>query len=163
MQARCWMMRLFEARGRFKKISWAASLGRSSQEGHDISCPYGWRHDGVLGLCVYTARNGTVEEGRRLADWDYWIAAGWEDDAVSDFDEGERRGEGRRVGYACWRGEGAGAAVVGVGQAIQPEKDYVCDGSVCGPGRNAEGEEPRRLGALARGGHDCACEIGRAS
>src|SRR5437016_8201815 len=59
----------------------------------------------VLGLPVYARRN-------------YWTTAGWEDDTVSDFDEGARRREGWAVGDARGRGEGAGAAVGGVGEAL---------------------------------------------
>ena len=38
------------------------------------------------------------------ADGNYWAGAGWEDDAVSDFDEGARRGESGFARNACGRG-----------------------------------------------------------
>src|SRR5712664_40389 len=73
------------------------------------------------------------------ADGNYWAGAGWEDDAVSDFDEGSRRGEGGFAGNACGSRESAGAAARGTRQVVQPQEDYLCHGAVCGPGRDAEG------------------------
>lgn len=55
---------------------------------------------------------------RAYADWDYWIAAGWENYLISHFDQGERRGKGGSVDHACGRGEGAGAAIGGIGEAV---------------------------------------------
>src|SRR5437762_14371729 len=55
---------------------------------------------------------------RVYANGNYWTAKGWEDDAVSDFDEGTcGRVEGR-AGDARRHGEGAGAAVAGFGEAV---------------------------------------------
>src|SRR6266704_2601133 len=53
---------------------------------------------------------------RVYADRNYWTTTGWEDDAVSNFDESAcGRVEGR-AGDACGHGEGAGAAVAGFGE-----------------------------------------------
>ncbi len=60
---------------------------------------------GVLVLRVYADRN-------------YWTATGWKDHAVSNLDEGQRRGEGRRVDDTRRRGKSAGAAVAGAGEAL---------------------------------------------
>src|SRR6266478_6705646 len=54
------------------------------------------------------------------ADGNYWAGAGWEDYAVSDLDEGERRREIGFAGNACGRGEGAGATARRARQALQP-------------------------------------------
>src|SRR5216683_6110355 len=57
---------------------------------------------------------------RVYADGNYWAGAGREDDAVSDFDEGARRGESGFAGNTRWGGEGAGAAARGTRQVVQP-------------------------------------------
>src|SRR6267154_1849713 len=55
---------------------------------------------------------------RVYADRNYWTTTGWEDDAVSNFDESAcGRVEGR-AGDACGHGEGAGAAAPGSGEAV---------------------------------------------
>src|SRR5882762_6947541 len=55
---------------------------------------------------------------RVYADRNYWTTTSWEDDAVSDFDEGAcGRVEGR-AGDARGHGEGAGAAAAGFGEAV---------------------------------------------
>src|SRR5258708_29343885 len=43
------------------------------------------------------------------ADGNYWAGAGWEDDAVSDFDEGARRRESGFAGNTRGSRESAGA------------------------------------------------------
>ena len=98
-------------------------MGHSRIEGHDISCPYGCRHDGVLGLCVYTERNGTIGEGKRLADGNYWTTTGWEDHAISDFDQGERRREGWVVEKVETAEMSQGATV----RRLGPIRSSVCE------------------------------------
>jgi Predicted GTPase, probable translation factor len=51
------------------------------------------------------------------------LPTGRKDHAVSDFDKGERRGQGRSVDTRG-RGEGAGAAAGGAGEAVQPQENY---------------------------------------
>src|SRR5216684_6351102 len=57
---------------------------------------------------------------RVYADGNYWAGAGWEDDTVSDFDEGARRRESGFAGNACGSRESAGAAARGTRQIVQP-------------------------------------------
>ena len=52
---------------------------------------------------------------RVYADRNYWTTSGWEDDAVSDFDEGACGSREGRAGDAGRRGEGARAAAGGAG------------------------------------------------
>jgi hypothetical protein len=49
------------------------------------------RYNGVWNVCVRMRGLGERKLANRKglsADWDYWIATGGEDDAVSDLDEG---------------------------------------------------------------------------
>src|SRR5580704_7294660 len=93
---------------------------------------------------------------RVYADGNYWTTTGWEDDAVSDFDEGERRGEGRLAGDACRRGEGARAAAGRAGQVVQPEEDNLRDGAVRRSRRDPGRADARGAGVAARGRYDRA-------
>ncbi len=52
------------------------------------------------------------------ADRNYWTTTGWEDDAVSNFDEGARGRVEGRAGDARRHGEGARAATAGFGEAV---------------------------------------------
>lgn len=102
--------------GAFQKRS-RAWLGRSSEAGA-INRARRRCDECVLGWWVCDEGNEAVGKGKRLADGNYWTATSGEDDAVSDFDESERRGQRRRVGYARGRGEGAGAEAAGAGEAV---------------------------------------------
>src|SRR5713226_3589904 len=105
-------------------------------------------------LVAVRAAEGGVLLFRVYADGNYWAGAGWEDDAVSDIDAGERRGQGFFAGHACGRGQSAGTAARGTRQVVQPQEDYVRHGAVCGPGRDAEGTHAGRVGFAARRGYD---------
>src|SRR5260370_38248662 len=87
------------------------------------------------GLAVVRAAEVAVLLFRVYADGNYWAGAGWEDDAVSDFDEGARRGESGFAGNACGRSEGGGAAARGTRQVGRPY--YGC--AMPGRGRGAGG------------------------
>src|ERR1700729_3551823 len=101
-------------------------------------------------------RDTGVLKFRVYADRNYWTTTGWEDDAVSDFDEGECRCEGRLAGDACRRGEGAGVAAAGARQVVQPEEDNVRDGAVRRSGRDPGRAHARGAGVAARGRYDRA-------
>src|SRR6266849_8578116 len=99
-------------------------------------------------LPAIRAVEGAVLLFRVYADGNYWTAAGWEDDAVPDFDEGACRGEGGGFDDARGRGESAGAAAAAARQALQSKEDYLRDGAVRGPRGHAKGTQPRRAGAV---------------
>ena len=55
---------------------------------------------------------------RVYANRNYWTTTGWEDDAVSNFDESAGGRVEGRAGDARGHGEGARAAAVGFGEAV---------------------------------------------
>src|ERR1700730_6225609 len=92
---------------------------------------------------------------RVYANGNYWTAAGGQDHAVSDFDEGQRRRQGGGFGDARRRGESTGATAAATGYAVQPEEDYLRYRAIRGPRRDAEGTLARCARALAGSGYDC--------
>src|SRR5260370_3857381 len=95
------------------------------------------------GLAVVRAAEVAVLLFRVYADGNYWAGAGWEDDAVSDIDEGARRRKSGFAGNTRGRRECAAAAAGGTRQGGQTQEEYLCHRAACRFGRGAEGTTPR--------------------